>query len=392
MSISFSILHKDGKARLSSLSTLHGEIQTPNFVPVGTKATVKTLQTEDLKDIGVDIVLSNTYHLFLQPGDKVIRDAGGLNKFMNWNGPTMTDSGGFQVFSLGTGFGKNISKVSPQKEYLDGISIYDEDIDTTHMKLASIDEEGVTFTSHLDGSLHRFTPERSIEIQHNIGADIIVAFDECTSPESSYEYQKEAMDRTHRWAERSLKAHRTNTNSQQGIYGVVQGGRFEDLRIDSAKAISEMSFDGFGIGGSFTKEDMSGAVRWVNEVLPEDRPRHLLGIGEIRDIFMGVEEGCDLFDCVMPTRLARHGGIYTLDGPINLENKKYVDDHSLIDDTYSKAYMSHLFRANEILGQVLATKHNLSFMVNLMRGIRKSIEEDRFLEYKEAFLKRFYGF
>ncbi|MCI5108610.1 MAG: tRNA guanosine(34) transglycosylase Tgt, partial [Candidatus Pacebacteria bacterium] len=329
--------------------------------------------------------------LFLQPGDEIIKKSGGIHSFMNWNGPTMTDSGGFQVFSLGTGFGKNISKVIKQEEYQDGISVYDEDIDTTHMKLASVDEDGVTFTSHIDGSLHRFTPERSIEIQHNIGADIIVAFDECTSPTAPYEYQKEAMERTHRWAERSLKAHRGNTSTNQGILGVVQGGRFEDLRKESAKVLSQMSFDGFGIGGSFAKEDMSGAVRWVNEILPEEKPRHLLGIGEIRDVFMGVEEGCDLFDCVMPTRLGRHGTIYTLDGPINLLNQKNKEDFETIDGIYSKAYLSHLFRSGEVLGQVLATKHNLKFMTDLMREIRKSIEENRFSEYKELFLKRYYG-
>lgn len=400
--VTFSITHTlpDSMARTGVLTTPHGEVRTPHFVPVGTKATLKSLQMKDVKDLTIDMVLANTYHLFLQPGEHIVEKAGGLGSFMNWSGPTMTDSGGYQVFSLGTGFGKNINKVAIEATEEDGLDVYKEEHQTTHAKLARIDEEGVTFTSHIDGSLHRFTPERSIEIQHAIGADIIVAFDECTSPTADKNYQKEAMDRTHRWAKRSLQAHMHNTkaSAKQALFGVVQGGRFEDLRKESAEVISEMAFDGFGIGGSFTKEDMAGPVRWVNEILPKDKPKHLLGIGEPLDIFMGVENGCDLFDCVLPTRLARHGTIYTLDGPIHLKNEKYKEDFSPIDteglwdteQTYTKSYLAHLFRADEMLGATLASIHNIAFMAELMSNIRQSIEEGNFNVYKQKFIKRYY--
>lgn len=388
------------------MKTAHGEIETPAFVPVGTKATVKTLTPELLKQTGAQVYLANTYHLYLEPGEGIVERAGGLGKFSNWSGPTMTDSGGFQVFSLGTGFGKKISKVAPVEAiHEDGVMFFDEEILSPHAKLARIDDEGVTFTSHLDGSLHRFTPERSIEIQHKIGADIIFAFDECTSPDSPYEYQKEALDRTHQWAKRSLDAHKQNLEryglttsvaraGEQKIFGVVQGGRFEDLRKESARVIGEMPFDGFGIGGSFEKRDMTTAVKWVNEILPEEKPRHLLGIGKPEDLFMGVENGCDLFDCVLPTRAARHGTLYTKNGPIHILNEKYVKDFSTVDEDklwdpegkYTKAYLSHLFRADEILGLTLATLHNVRFIVNLVDEMRKAIYEDRFLEFKEEFL------
>jgi len=400
--INFSITHKsaDTMARTGILETKHGAIRTPHFVPVGTKATLKSVQTKDIEDLSIDVVLANTYHLFLQPGEKIVKKAGGLGEFMNWSGPTMTDSGGYQVFSLGTGFGKNISKVAITPTEEDGLDVFKEEHHTEHAKLARIDEEGVTFTSHIDGSLHRFTPERSIEIQHAIGADIIFAFDECTSPTADVEYQKEALDRTHRWAKRCLQTHMNNTeiSSKQALFGVVQGGRFEELRKESATVIANMAFDGFGIGGSFAKEDMAGPVRWVNEILPEEKPRHLLGIGEPADIFVGVENGCDLFDCVMPTRLARHGTIYTLDGPAHLKNKKYKEDFSPVDaeklwDTeqkYSHAYFSHLFRADEMLGATLASIHNIAFMAALMENIRKHIKKGSLFEYKKDFIKRYY--
>jgi len=401
--IKFSIEKKmaGSLARAGKLVTSHGEIQTPAFVSVGTKGTVKTLTAEQVKACGAQMVLSNTYHLFLEPGEDVVEKARGLGKFMGWNGPTMTDSGGFQVFSLGTGFGKNISKVVITPTHEDGVTFFDEDVLTEHAKLARIDEEGVTFTSHLDGSLHRFTPERSIEIQHKIGADIIVAFDECTSPTADYDYQTEAMERTHRWAERSLRAHQANTkaSAKQGLFGVVQGGRHEDLRKESARVISEMSFDGFGIGGSFEKQDMTNAVKWVNEILPEEKPRHLLGIGKPEDLFMGVENGCDLFDCVLPTRLGRHGRIYTPHGMIALlsGDKKYANDFSPVDELglwdpegkYTKAYLAHLFRAKESLAGTLASYNNLAFTIHLVDEIRKAIYEDRFLEFKEEFLTKY---
>ena len=254
-------------ARAGVLKTPHGDIETPAFIAVATKANVKAVPSAVFEKLGIQGVIANTYHLYLSPGENLIEKAGGIHTFMGWQGPIMTDSGGFQVFSLGVGFGKKLSKFLPEEAAQEeGIAVFDEDLATSHGKLAVIDEEGVSFTSHLDGTLHRFTPERSIEIQHKLGADIIYAFDECTAPTADYEYQKEAMDRTHRWAERSLKAHRGNIekNNKQGIYGIVQGGRFADLRIESAKEIAGMDFDGFGIGGSFSKHDILGILDKVN--------------------------------------------------------------------------------------------------------------------------------
>lgn len=302
--------------RAGLIHTPSGDIETPAFVVVGTKGTVKSLKPEDLEMyVGNQVTLANTYHLFLQPGHQTIQQSGGLKEFSKWKTPTMTDSGGFQVFSLGAAFGKGVTKfakgeASAEIDYRP--NVYSKDIAQSHGKLCVIDEEGVTFTSHLDGSMHRFTAERSIEIQHAIGADIIIAFDECTSPTAEYEYQKEAMDRTHRWAKRSIMAHKQNYDAlkKQGLYGVVQGGRHLDLRRESARVLSDMDFDGFGIGGSFSKEDLGESLKVVNEILPETKPRHLLGIGEPDDIIAGVAQGCDTFDCVAPTRIARTGSIY----------------------------------------------------------------------------------
>src|SRR3989344_907475 len=276
-------------ARGGKITTPHGVIETPAFVVVGTKATVKSLTPEQVKGIGAQVVLGNTYHLFLQPGDEFIRDAEGLGKFMHWDGPTMTDSGGFQVFSLGAGMGRGNTKfeAAAAPERPDG---------EEEPRLAKIDEEGVTFRSHIDGKEHRFTPEKSMEIQHNLGADIIFAFDECTLPTAPEEYQREAMERTHRWALRSLEAHkRSGKQNEQALFGIVQGGRYEELRKESAKTISAMGFDGFGIGGSFSKEDLGETLSSVNKILPEEKPRHLLGIGEPEDLFAGVENGKKIF-------------------------------------------------------------------------------------------------
>jgi tRNA-guanine transglycosylase len=343
--------------------------------------------------VGNQVALANTYHLFLQPGDDVVKEAGGLHKFANWDMPTMTDSGGFQVFSLGAAFGKGVTKFAANAKEAEkeaeknGLNVYSQEFASKHGKLCVIDEEGVTFTSHIDGSMHRFTAERSIDIQHNIGADIIVAFDECTSPTADKEYQREAMERTHRWAKRSIMAHKQNFSAlkSQGLYGVVQGGRHLDLRAESATALSNMDFDGFGVGGSFSKADLGEALRTVNEILPEDKPRHLLGIGEPEDIVEGVSLGCDTFDCVAPTRIARTGTIYerTNDGHkrINLLNAKYQRDFSKPDEScdcyvcqnYTKAYLSHLFRSREMLGPHLASLHNLYFIVNFTKRLRESI-------------------
>jgi queuine tRNA-ribosyltransferase len=277
--------------------------------------------------------------------------------------------------------------------------VYDEDLATSHGKLAIVDEEGVSFTSHLDGMLHRFTPERSIEIQHELGADIIFAFDECTSPNADFTYQNEAMDRTRRWAERSLTAHRQNIekNEAQGIYGIVQGGRFEDLRIQSARDIGSMDFDGFGIGGSFSKEDILGILEKVNKELPGEKPRHLLGIGEPEDIFIGVEAGIDTFDCVLPTRNGRTGGVYTARGKIQIPNAEYKEDMDPLDpkcqcpvcQRYTRAYISHLFRSREMLGAILASEHNLYFLTNLVRRIRESLIGGTFGAFRDTFLSQY---
>ncbi|MBC7836424.1 tRNA guanosine(34) transglycosylase Tgt [Acetobacteraceae bacterium] len=384
-------------ARAGILKTPHGDIQTPAFISVATKATIKGVSSEQFSDLGVQGIIANTYHLYLVPGEKIVEKAGGVGKFMHFDGPVMTDSGGFQVFSLGAGFGKKLSKFLPEQESAeDAVSIWSEEVASQHGKLAIVDEEGVSFTSHLDGSLHRFTPERSIEIQHALGADIIYAFDECTAPTADHAYQKEAMDRTHEWAKRSLAAHRRNIekNNSQGIYGIVQGGRFEDLRIKSAREIASMDFDGFGIGGSFSKFDILGILDKVNRELPKEKPRHLLGIGEPEDIFIGVEAGIDTFDCVLPTRNGRTGGIYTEQGKIQLPNAEYKEDLQPLDPqctchvckNFSRAYISHLFRAKEMLGPILASEHNIYFLANLTKRIRNSLLEGTFLQFRDTFL------
>lgn len=381
----------NGRGRVGKIETIHGIIETPAFIVVGTKSTVKALTPEQVSELGAQAVLANTYHLYLQPGDDLLKKAGGLHNFMNWHGPTFTDSGGFQAFSLGAAFNNNASKISDRNNEVER---NDENISE---KLAKVTEEGVEFKSIIDGSTHFFTPEKSIEIQHNIGADIIFAFDECTSPHASYEYQKEAMNRTHRWAKRSLDFHEKNNNNGQALFGIVQGGRYEDLRKESARIISSMNFDGFGIGGSFDKEDIYTAVGWVNDELPKGKPRHLLGIGEPADLFGGIENGIDTFDCVTPTRIARNGSLYTKNGKINILNAKFVNDFGKIDDDcacytclhYTPAYLSHLFRSKEMLGATLASIHNLYFIVNLVKKIRQSILDDRFFEFKEDFLKNY---
>ncbi|MEI6345918.1 MAG: tRNA guanosine(34) transglycosylase Tgt [bacterium] len=394
--------------RVGLLTTPHGIVHTPAFVAVGTKATVKSLTPDHVKDLGAQVALANTYHLYLQPGEKMIAKAGGLGKMMNWHGPTMTDSGGFQVFSLGVAFGKGINKFSKlpveKSAAVPGTitSLAESGTDATEdvaARLARVDEEGVTFKSVIDGSTHRFTPERSIEIQEQIGADMIFAFDECTSPHAPKEYQQEAMARTHRWAERCLKAHKkvTANGTPQALFGIVQGGRHEDLRKESARIIGSMPFDGFGIGGSFDKEDMGAAVRWVNEFLPENKPRHLLGIGDPVDIFEAVENGCDTFDCVAPTRLGRNGTIYTKHGRVHIENAQYREDMRPIEDDcacyacqhYTRAYIAHLFRADEMLAGTLASTHNLHFIVNLVDRMRKGIEDGTFFELKREFLSTY---
>ena len=403
MSLDFKIEKKlDGKlGRVGILKTTHGVIETPAFVVVGTKGTVKSLNPEQVRDAGTQAVLANTYHLYLQPGDEAVKKMGGLGKMMNWTGPTMTDSGGFQVFSLGAAYGKGISKIMQITD--PSLMIPERFDDSLAPKLVKIGQDGVSFTSHLDGSIHYITPEKSIQIQHNLGADMIFAFDECTSPNEDLKYQEEALERTHAWAKRSLEEHiKLNTDNKVSLLGIVQGGRDEQLRKKSAKIISELEvsgkgFDGFGIGGSFAKEDMSTAVKWVNSILPEEKPRHLLGIGEPEDLFMGIENGVDLFDCVLPTRLGRNGTIYTKTGKIHIMNTEYRGDITPIENdcdcytckNYSRAYLSHLFHGKEMLGGTLASIHNVHFIVNLVKKIRQSILDDNFDEFKKAFLEKY---
>lgn len=403
--ISFTIKKKleNSLGRVGVLHTPHGDIQTPAFVAVGTKATVKSVSSVQVKEAGLQVVLANTYHLFLQPGDEVIRKAGGLHKFMNWPGPTMTDSGGFQVFSLGAAYGKEISKVIQQTD--PNFLIPERSTDSDVPRLATVGADGVSFRSHLNGDLHYITPEKSIEIQHNIGADMIFAFDECTSPAETRSYQEEALNRTHRWAQRSLDFHHSRDNSErQALFGIVQGGREEELRKRSAQEIAEMKsngngFDGFGIGGSFAKEDMSTAVKWVNEILPEDKPRHLLGIGEPEDLFSGVENGVDLFDCVSPTRNGRNGTLFTKHGKMHIGNAQYREDFTPLEDGctcdacthYTRSYISHLFHAKEMLAGTLASTHNLHFISNLVARMREAILDGTFFEFKENFLKTYHS-
>ena len=406
------------RARVGVLTTPHGTIETPSFTVVATKATAKGVDQAVWPALGVQGIIANTYHLYLSPGEDLVERMGGLHKFMNFAGPIMTDSGGFQVFSLGTGYGKKVSKVDgsqiaaddgktwpsgPERRQQElsasNIAVYDEDLATSHGRLAIVDEEGVSFTSHVDGTLHRFTAERSIEIQHKLGADIIYVFDECTAPDEPYEYQKEAMERTHRWADRSLKAHRQNiaANAKQGIYGIVQGGRHEDLRIESAQTLAAMDFDGYGIGGSFSKWDILGILEKVNAELPKEKPRHLLGIGEPEDIFIGVAAGIDTFDCVLPTRNGRTGGVYAQSGKYQVTAAVYKEDEGPLDEgcecptcqNYTRAYIHHLFRTKEMLGLVLLSQHNIYFLTTLCKNIRESILNGTFESYRDEFLSAY---
>ncbi|MEI6353053.1 MAG: tRNA guanosine(34) transglycosylase Tgt [Candidatus Nomurabacteria bacterium] len=477
---SFEIIKKSSEAPFARVGIIHtpnGDIETPAFISVGTKATVKSILPEDFeKYVGADACLANTYHLYLEPGNEIVKKHGGFAKMMNYKGPTFTDSGGFQVFSLGAAMGVGVSKIAKRSDLTNEnidknlenknksfnlkdfiisrkyffieilicifigfiFRIFSEDmnlllnllimsisffaIDNLFFKkfrlnnikkqksLVKISENGVEFRSIIDGSKHFFTPEKSMEIQHDLGADIFFAFDECTSPLANLDYQKESLERTHRWAMRSLSHHQKlgaseATNNMQALYAVVQGGSFNDLRKHSAKTLGEMNieingekkyFDGFGIGGSFTKEDMAKTVKISTENLPENKPRHLLGIGEIEDLFLGIEYGIDTFDCVTPTRLARNGSLYTKEGRINLFNSKYKNDFSPVCDDvncyahqYTKSYLAHLFRSKEMIAATISSLHNLHFIVHLVKNIRQSVLEDRFFEFKKEVLEKY---
>lgn len=367
MAIKYDLIKKSSKceARAGVIHTPHGDIETPVFMPVGTRATVKTMTPEELKDIDAQIILGNTYHLYLKPGDDLINEAGGLHKFMNWDRPILTDSGGFQVFSL-----SNIRKIT---------------------------EQGVEFRSHIDGSKHFISPEKSIEIQQNLGSDIMMAFDECVDYRADKKYVEKSLQMTLRWLDRCVDAH---TNKDQALFGIVQGGMFKDLRKISAEETIKRDCEGFAVGGLSVgepKEVMIDILRYTTPLLPEDKPRYNMGVGTPDYLFESVEAGIDMADCVLPTRIARNGTAITSKGNLAVKNAKYKKDFTPLDDecdcytckNYTRAYIRHLVNVNEILGARLLTIHNLHFLLNLMKNIRKSIIEDRFLEYKKEFYKKF---
>lgn len=380
-------------ARTGIIHTPHGDIQTPAFIVVGTKATVKALTPELVQETGAQAVLANAYHLYLQPGPAIIDKAGGLSKFMNWQGPTFTDSGGFQVMSLGVGFKKVLSMSADawtEKEVRA----------TKKQRLAFVDDDGVTFKSHLDGSMHRFTPEVSMQVQHQIGADIMFAFDELTTLLDSYEYQQQALERTHAWALRCIAEHdRLTTERQdkpyQALFGVLQGANYEDLRRQTARFMGNLPFDGYGLGGALEKDELGKIISWMNTELPDDKPRHLLGISDPIDIFTAIENGVDTFDCVAPAREARNGGIYLPTGRVNMTRSIFNDDYSPLQNNcdcytcrnYTRAYLRHLFKAREMLASTLATIHNEHFIVKLVDDIRQSIADGSFYEFKDKWLK-----
>ena len=385
--------------RTGVIKTPHGEIKTPAFIPVGTKASVKGVLPDSMAELGAQAILANAYHLYLQPGSEVIDEAGGLSKFMNWDKPTFTDSGGFQVMSLGAGF----KKVIAMTEDLEPEEV------VAHKKdrLAKVDDDGVTFKSHLDGSEHRFTPEISMQVQHQLGADIMFAFDELTTLMDTKNYQIKSLERTRRWAIRCLAEHSRLTKARkekpyQALFAVIQGAQHEDLRRKAAKDLSEMEedgikFDGFGIGGAVDKNMMREILGWVNQELPEDKPRHFLGIGEPEDLFIGVENGADTFDCVSASRQARTSSVYTDRGRFNVSNAPYKRDFEPIQagcncytcKNYSRAYICHLFRAKEMVAATLATIHNEFFIINLVNQMRTAIENNVFFEFKTEFLGRY---
>ena len=383
---------ESGLGRAGVIHTPHGDIQTPAFTPVGTKATVKAVLPETMRELGAQVILANAYHLYLQPGADIVDEAGGLAAFMGWHGPTITDSGGFQVLSLGVGFKKILA--------MDAKSVRSDDVIAAGKdRLAHVDDDGVTFKSHLDGSMHRFTPEVSMQVQHQIGADIMFAFDECTTLLNTREYQERSVARTQAWAERCVAEHERQTAARshrpyQALFAVVQGAQYEDLRRQSARDLAALDVDGFGIGGALEKDRLGTIVRWVCEELPEDRPRHLLGIGEVSDIFTAVENGADTFDCVAPSRNARNGTVYHPVKGFHLTNGGYRRDFNPIDDTcdcytcthYTRAYVHHLLKAKEMLASTLATIHNERYIVRLLDRIRASIVEGHFTDLRNEVL------
>ena len=356
---------KQTGARYGILHTPHGDVEVPMFMPVGTLATVKTLSPEELKENGSGVILANTYHLSQRPGEDIVAKAGGLHKFMNYDGPILTDSGGFQVFSLAEN--------------------------------RKITEEGVTFKSHLNGDKLFFSPERAIEIEEKLGADIIMSFDECVHYPAEYDYMKKSVERTLRWAKRGKDAHK---REDQALFGIVQGGEFPDLRKYCAEELVKMDFPGYSIGGTSIgepKDVMFQMIRYTTPYLPFDKPRYLMGVGSVDAILEGISQGVDMFDCVLPTRIARHGALMTSTGRVNIRDKKYEEDFTPLDPecdcycckNYTKAYLRHLYKCEETFGKRLLSIHNIRFLIKMMEEAREAIKEDRFGDFKEAFLKKF---
>jgi queuine tRNA-ribosyltransferase len=394
----------DGRAgRVGVIHTPHGDIHTPAFIAVGTQATVKAVLPETMKELGAQAILANAYHLYLQPGSDVVDEAGGLGTFMNWSGPTFTDSGGFQVLSLGVGFKKVLSMDADRVQADDVIAEGKE-------RLAHVDDDGVTFRSHLDGSTHRFTPEVSIGIQHQLGADIIFAFDELTTLMNTRGYQESSVQRTHDWAVRCLAEHRRLSAERadkpaQALFGVVQGAQYEDLRRQATRGLVSIvdeeghGFDGYGIGGALEKQNLATIVGWVTEELPDDKPRHLLGISEPDDLFAAIAAGADTFDCVSPSRVARNAAVYSADGRYNITGARYKRDFTPIDGecdcytcaNYTRAYIRHLFKAKELLASTLCTIHNERFVIRLVDQIRAAIVAGEFDELRAHVLGRYYS-
>lgn len=397
------------KARAGVIHTPHGAIQTPAFIPVGTKATVKAVLPEAIKAVGAQAVLANAYHLYLQPGHELIDEAGGFAKFMNWQGPTFTDSGGFQVMSLGAGFQKVLSESFAGSDRAATPSGRDDETRGGKERLAHVDDDGVNFRSFIDGSKHRFTPEFSMQIQHGLGADIMFAFDELTTLMNSRGYQEKALERTRLWAIRCIREHKKLTIERedkpyQQLWGVIQGAQYEDLRRKAARDLGQMTvddwqFDGFGIGGALEKERLSEIVSWVSDELPEEKPRHLLGLSEMDDLFAGIAAGADTFDCVSPSRVARNSAVYTPKGRVNLSGARFRRQFSPIYDScdcytcqnYTAAYIHHLFKAKEMLASTLCTIHNERFVVRLVDEIRSAIVAGEFEALRVERTGEYYG-
>ena len=365
--IKYNLIKKDGNARLGTLDTNYGTVETPMFMPVGTRASVKGLTPEMVKECGAGVILANTYHLWLRPGEDVVATCGGLHKFMNYDGPILTDCGGFQVFSLV----KNKEK--------------------------DITEEGAIFKSHIDGKKMVLTPEKSIEIQNKLDSDIAMSFDECPPYPVSYEYMKASVERTLRWAERCKKVH---NNPNQSLFGIVQGGEFTDLREYSCKETVKMDFDGYSIGGTSVGEDKPTMYKMIEDgvrYLPEDKVRYLMGVGDPVDLLEGIERGIDIFDCVLPTRIARHGQAFTREGKKNFNNAQYIKDLRPVEEgcdcycckNYSRAYVRHLITVGEALGGTLLSIHNIRFLIRLTEEVREAIKENRFLDYKREFINKY---